>query len=447
MKLSLSNLAKISSAEINLPGVTVVAGPNGTGKSTISRALMILKTLNRNLPMLVAYERVVSIIAALRSVSTEMQAQLIRIKLPDYDDLGAWGKFLSREFWLDENAVREWVEKHFLSSRDSEDVLAFLTFNSLPSPSVQGNVLARYCSAALAILDKDEIAYARHVCKKVLNTAFSENWLPFGDQEAAGLLQLKDGSGCSLVAFEDGEIGSYQMVGYRESESWLYLEPCHILDFVNKSAFSAVADRYVADGASTLRLLMRKAPASLSRTLEQEESFKSVRKILDRISVILAGRIYDNKAGEVAFMEGPAEDKFEVPLLSMASGMKTLSALYRAIENGSLKKDGLLIIDEPESNLHPEWQIAFARVLVAVRVELNVTILVTTHSPYFMRALEVFMEDEHRKMEFEAYLMRPDQEAARRMMKAECVTDSVEEIYREMYLPLEKIKKSNNSRG
>ena len=39
MKLSISNLAKIKQADIDIDGITVVAGENNTGKSTIGKVL------------------------------------------------------------------------------------------------------------------------------------------------------------------------------------------------------------------------------------------------------------------------------------------------------------------------------------------------------------------------------------------------------------------------
>jgi hypothetical protein len=74
-----------------------------------------------------------------------------------------------------------------------------------------------------------------------------------------------------------------------------------------------------------------------------------------------------------------------IDLYNASSSIKQLAPLllylrYRAAEND------LLIIDEPEMNLHPESQ---ARLLEAlgILVNLGVKVLLTTHSPYFMAHL------------------------------------------------------------
>ena len=40
MNLTIKNLAKISEANVSIDGITVIAGYNSTGKSTISKALV-----------------------------------------------------------------------------------------------------------------------------------------------------------------------------------------------------------------------------------------------------------------------------------------------------------------------------------------------------------------------------------------------------------------------
>ena len=52
--------------------------------------------------------------------------------------------------------------------------------------------------------------------------------------------------------------------------------------------------------------------------------------------------------------------------------------------------DGILILDEPEIHLHPDWQLVFARLIVLLHKEFNLHIMLNTHSPYFLNAIEVF---------------------------------------------------------
>ena len=64
--------------------------------------------------------------------------------------------------------------------------------------------------------------------------------------------------------------------------------------------------------------------------------------------------------------------------------MKTL------IERGHITENGLIILDEPEIHLHPQWQVFFAELIVLLQKKFNLHILLTTHSPYFLEAIEVY---------------------------------------------------------
>lgn len=55
-----------------------------------------------------------------------------------------------------------------------------------------------------------------------------------------------------------------------------------------------------------------------------------------------------------------------------------------------LTENSVLILDEPDIYLHPEWQLLFAELIVFVNKYLNIHFLINTHSPYFLNAIEVY---------------------------------------------------------
>lgn len=57
---------------------------------------------------------------------------------------------------------------------------------------------------------------------------------------------------------------------------------------------------------------------------------------------------------------------------------------------GKLNSNTLLIIDEPEVHLHPTWQVKYAEILVLLSKEFAIPIVLTSHSPYFIEALEAY---------------------------------------------------------
>ena len=73
-----------------------------------------------------------------------------------------------------------------------------------------------------------------------------------------------------------------------------------------------------------------------------------------------------------------------------ASGLKQLGVIQLLLKNNELTKNSFLILDEPEINLHPDFQIKFAQILVLMAKYLNITVYINTHSPFFAEAIEVY---------------------------------------------------------
>ncbi len=79
-------------------------------------------------------------------------------------------------------------------------------------------------------------------------------------------------------------------------------------------------------------------------------------------------------------------------LHSVATGIKGLSIIQRLADKHSFDEKTLLILDEPESHLHPQWIVEYARILVLMQKELGVKMLIASHSPDMIDALQTFSE-------------------------------------------------------
>ena len=101
-----------------------------------------------------------------------------------------------------------------------------------------------------------------------------------------------------------------------------------------------------------------------------------------------------------------------------------------------MKCGDILLIDEPEVNLHPEWQIVLAEVLVLLRKELGIVLYINSHSPYFIRAIEVKMAGNGMTLEGKFYLTVPDED---NLYHVEDVSQNTERIYELLYKPLEEL--------
>lgn len=80
----------------------------------------------------------------------------------------------------------------------------------------------------------------------------------------------------------------------------------------------------------------------------------------------------------------------DVAVRNMSTGLKSVSILRELLEREIIQSKGVLILDEPEVHLHPQWQLIFAETLVLLQKEFELHILLNTHSPYFINAIETF---------------------------------------------------------
>ena len=84
-----------------------------------------------------------------------------------------------------------------------------------------------------------------------------------------------------------------------------------------------------------------------------------------------------------------SKDSFEFPANNVASGIKAIAVVDMLQRGEFLGSDTLLVLDEPETNLHPTWQVQYARAICEL-VKTGTKILVTTHSPYMVEAIRTF---------------------------------------------------------
>lgn len=84
-----------------------------------------------------------------------------------------------------------------------------------------------------------------------------------------------------------------------------------------------------------------------------------------------------------------------IDLEDCATGIKSLAILNILYQHAYLDEKTLLIIDEPEAHLHPQWIVEYARILVLLVKNLHVRLLLTSHDPDMISALQRITEVEH----------------------------------------------------
>ena len=107
------------------------------------------------------------------------------------------------------------------------------------------------------------------------------------------------------------------------------------------------------------------------------------------IKSIIKGEFTEDAIGGYTFSKG--KESFE--LINTAMGIKYFGLLQVLSDNNHLYKNQILILDEPEVHLHPKWQLELAKIIVEL-VKNGVIILVNSHSPYMIEALQRYAKRE-----------------------------------------------------
>ena len=102
---------------------------------------------------------------------------------------------------------------------------------------------------------------------------------------------------------------------------------------------------------------------------------------------VIGGKIAISESGNLSFQEKGRS--FSLPVTAM--GIANLGILALLIERKVLDEDAFIFIDEPEAHLHPAWQVIMAETLFELSRQ-GVHVVIATHSVDILKWLEVHVK-------------------------------------------------------
>jgi len=141
---------------------------------------------------------------------------------------------------------------------------------------------------------------------------------------------------------------------------------------------------------------------NIMKDLHWSLSFKTKKDgidISDSIKSIIDGEFLTKNDGSFYFKKGNKE----INLVNTATGIKYFGILQTLSKNNYLYENQILILDEPEVHLHPKWQLKLAQLIIQL-VKDGVRIIVNSHSPYMIEALQRYSEQENLESNSNFYL-------------------------------------------
>lgn len=190
------------------------------------------------------------------------------------------------------------------------------------------------------------------------------------------------------------------------------------------------------DHKSSLRRKIFKADDNAS-IVNEILAINKLEKIYSKINEVCSGEIIRGR--NTVYKERGMEKGLYMKNIS--SGLKTFAMLKMLLINGTIEKNGTIILDEPEIHLHPQWQLVFAELIVLIQKEFGVHILLNTHSPYFLQAIEVYAAKYEMADKCKYYLSSLVDEQS----VIEDVTDNIEKVYSKLEKPFQILENERYS--
>ena len=407
MKLSLKNIGKIrNETTIQFDGITVLAGENGSGKSTISKALYCM------------FHGLYDIES---KVYEDRKQEIANVILNNLDRKGN----MRRSMWISADLMEELI-KSYSNDQDVNRLADILKNADLQlMEEVKAEDLAIQVEQVLQIPD---VHLKERMLTRVLQSKFDGNIanVNFPQEESFIKLDIK-GKELSVFISCDGMLSIQHNLEL--SRDAVYIDD----SFVPERLFGRYGwySRYGHEAVDSLRTGAsgrEHDDATAAGEILKEEKNSKIFAFMDSIGI---GNLRKEENGRWLYSSRNLEKPIGIENIS--SGTKAFLTLKYLLEKQIIDNKSVLILDEPEVNLHPRWQERYAEIIVLLQKSFELTLLISTHSSDFISFLEYYTKKYNSAQNCHFYLMndRPDESVS----MVEEVTAQIDKIYKELSLP------------
>ena len=422
MKLTLKNIGKIGTASVEINGITVIAGENNTGKSTVGRALFAVFNSFCNVQKQIENERVDSIENLLDRMYMNGSSRFMRI--------------------ANTNEIAKTIVAHIDLYRQAElfdmqkNIMDLLVqYDEGKIESFDENTIAETVSRIKDVLNVSGIDFLKSVLERKLDAEFNEQVCNiFSGDDGEIQLQIKDKI-ITVSVENEGSVDIQNPGDVSLHTEVVYIDDPFVLD--DPSMFY----RRIPSASADHRYHLRKKlfwPDTEANVFDEIIAKDKLNSIYEKISSVCSGDIIRSKRSVLGYQRKGSDKVLNVRNLS--TGLKTFVILKMLLTSGAIEHNGAIILDEPEIHLHPEWQLLFAELIVLIQKEFGVHVLLNTHSPYFLNAIEVYTVKYGVDDKCKYYLAFSKDDIS----NIEDVTDNIEAIYSKLARPLQDLE---NERG
>lgn len=380
MRLKIDDLAQIKSADICMDGITVIAGQNNTGKSTIGKTLF-------------------AAFNSLYNIDEKVKAQRSQ----------AIGQVLNRIF-RNNSYIREYIEPvknvnivrnrivsnitseliELSDTADKDSVVAVITENlamhmiSFEKLDGQQDLFDDISEKIIAIINTSDGEVIKEVIGRMFSRVFNSQINHSNNPSKAAEVSLTVKKQDISIELKNNQCESWN-ASFNIMHEAFYIDDPFALDLLDDVGYSH------REMSEMQRHLISRLATEYEDVMEGIFEAVVAKGKLKEIYTLLEKTISGNLVvhnGEVKFLD--ANHQNPIVLKNLSTGLKSFILVKMLLERGLLKERDVLILDEPEVHLHPEWQLVYAEIVVLLQKQFELSIVVTTHSVEFLEAIEYF---------------------------------------------------------
>ncbi|MEQ3146240.1 AAA family ATPase [Phocaeicola coprocola] len=433
MRLNITHINKIKKADIVLNGLTVIAGNNDSGKSTVGKLLFsVIKSLsNADRLSSQSQDRIMRVNSALlyayvTHAEKESGEKIKGVILPSTSTafLKDAESFANDKRWVSQ--LKRKLEKINIVPQQRAKIIR--SIDQLVQLATESSNSEKMLERAFQSIIGAE--FLNSIC--TYNTEMSE--ICFSEGQGKDItIQIKENKVTEFKCKTETFVKDATLV-----ESPLYI---HLIDIlasaqtlgehhyfnvagIGKDVLRPLINYHIKDMAQKLDAFRFSLPDNVYSPFIQK-----AQTLTDNIT---GGHFYFDNAKQNMYWKKGEQNYAPV---NVASGIKAFGVLQMLLETQALDESKILIWDEPENHLHPEWQIKFASVLVEL-AKAGIPILISSHSPYFIQAVRYFA-DKLSMNDFVNYYLAEETEDE--LCVLEDVTDDLNRIFMKLAQPMNEI--------
>jgi len=377
LRFILQNIGLIENSEITLNDLTIICGQNNTGKTYVTYSIY---------GFLYKWRDLIDFKLSKNYITELDENGFCSINLEDFgEDVTNILTDLSKSYTNNLESVfsvdNEWFDNSLFEVKiDKFRLNLDLSFESKMTSSKKDILQMKKEKDSkvleVSVLTTSKKQLPHFILEQSINQALGEIY--FGKYFKNPFIITSERTGISLF-YKELDINKNVMVEHITNNKGKDINPFEI--------FEETISRYAMPVKHNIDYTR-----ALADGISKKKSFLyGDREITKYFSDILQGS-YRVVNKEVYFMT--KKNKKQIPMYFSSSAIKSLIELYFYIKH-SAKKGDLLIIDEPELNLHPDNHRKITRLLAHLSNK-GIYIFITTHSDYMIKEFNNLIRLKHK---------------------------------------------------